>query len=261
MDLAVTKLFSLAGKTALVTGATRGIGRAAVEALGLAGARVIVSSNEPQACESVARELATRGIEAIGAPCDVTVKSELSGLVELARARCNGVDILVCNAGAAPHFGPIASADDATYEATMAVNLRHPLWLTGLVAPDMAARGGGSIILTSSISGIRGNKSIGLYALSKAALAQLARNLAVEWGPANIRANSIAPGLIRTTFAGGILDNETALKRRLELTPLRRVGEPWEIAAAIVFLASPGSGFVTGQNLVIDGGAVISDGN
>jgi NAD(P)-dependent dehydrogenase (short-subunit alcohol dehydrogenase family) len=261
MDLNPASLFSLAGKAALVTGATRGIGRATAEALGLAGARVVVSSNEPEACAEVAAALCAKGIEAIGLVCDVTQRGELEDLAARAEAHFGGVDVLVCNAGAAPHFGPIASADESAYEATMAVNLKHPLWLTGLLAPKMAARGGGAIVLTSSISGVRGNKSIGLYALSKAALAQLARNLAVEWGPPGVRVNSVAPGLIRTNFASGILDNEEALARRLQLTPLRRVGEAWEIAAAIVFLASPGGGFISGHNLIIDGGTIISDGN
>ncbi|MEZ0242569.1 MAG: SDR family NAD(P)-dependent oxidoreductase, partial [Sphingomonas sp.] len=172
-----------------------------------------------------------------------------------------GIDILVCNAGAAPHFGPIGSASEAEYDFTMDINLRHALRLTSLAAPVMAERAGGSIILTSSLSGLRGNKAIGLYGLSKAALAQLARNLAVEWGPSNIRANAISPGLIATQFASGIADNPEVLARRLQLTPLRRMGEASEVAGAALFLASPAGAFVTGHNLVIDGGTLITDGN
>ena len=143
----------------------------------------------------------------------------------------------------------------------MTVNLRSVLWLTSLVVPGMAERGGGSVIIISSISGVRGNKAIGLYGLSKAAGAQLARNLAVEWGPKNVRANAISPGLIRTQFASPLLGNEAVLERRLSLTPLRRVGEPHEIAGVAVMLASPAGAFISGQNLIVDGGTTIGDGN
>jgi NAD(P)-dependent dehydrogenase (short-subunit alcohol dehydrogenase family) len=125
----------------------------------------------------------------------------------------------------------------------------------------MAQRGGGSVILISSIAGLRGNKSIGLYGVSKAGLAQLARNLAVEWGPHGVRVNSLSPGLIRTPLSTGLMGDEAFLGRRLSLTPLRRVGEPEEIAGVVVLLASRAGGFITGQNLIIDGGTTISDGN
>jgi len=167
----------------------------------------------------------------------------------------------VCNAGVAPHAGPIASATDADWDLTMTVNLRSALWLTSLVIPGMAQRRDGVVILTASLSSVRGNKGIGLYGLSKAGVAQLARNLAVEWGPANVRVNAISPGVIATEFARPLTDNETVLARRLALTPLRRVGEPAEIAGVAVMLAARAGAFITGQNLIVDGGTLISDGN
>jgi len=253
--------FGLRGKIALITGATRGIGLAMAEAFVDAGAAIVVASNETDACVALAARLTAQGGEALAQPCDVTRRSDLAALVEATMARFGGIDVLVCNAGIPGPMGPIGEVSDEDYERVFEINLRHPLRLTTLVAPDMAARGSGSIILTASISGLRGNKAVGLYGLSKAALAQLARNLAVEWGPQGVRANAIAPGLVGTSWADNILANPAAAERRLALTPLRRVGLPREIAATAVFLAGPGAGFITGQTIVVDGGTVISDGN
>ncbi len=249
--------FGLAGRSVLITGATGGIGGALVEAFSTAGANLVMASNEPDAL----REAASRIPGSIGIECDVTDKKALDGLVEKAEAKFGGIDILLCNAGIA---GPAGSLSDISAEhsrALFAVNLEHALHLSTRVAPKIAARGGGSIILTASLAGLRGNAKLGMYGLTKAALIQLARNLAVEWGPSNVRANAIAPGLIATSWASGILSNPQASARRLSLTPLRRVGEPWEVAAAALFLAGPGAGFITGHCLVVDGGTLISDGN
>jgi NAD(P)-dependent dehydrogenase (short-subunit alcohol dehydrogenase family) len=255
------ELFSLAGKVALLTGATRGIGLAIATEMARAGARVVISSNQPAACVQVAAELRAQGLDAIGIACDVAERRQLEQLVSetlLQRAR---IDILVCNAGIAPHAGPIAQASDEDWERTMTVNLRSVLWLTSLVIPAMAERRDGAVILTASLASLRGNKAIGLYGLSKAGIAQLARNLAVEWGPANVRVNAISPGVIATEFARPLTDNAEVLARRLSLTPLRRLGEPHEIAGVAVMLAARAGGFITGQNLIVDGGTLISDGN
>ena len=202
-----------------------------------------------------------RGADAIGIACDVVAHDQVERLVQATLAARGRVDVLVCNAGVAPHMGPLDSASDADWDLTMTVNLRSVHWLTRLIVPKMADQGGGSVILISSISGVRGNKAIGLYGLSKAALAQLARNLAVEWGPRNVRVNAISPGLIRTQFAAPLLGNADVLERRLSLTPLRRVGEPHEVAGVAVMLACRAGAFITGQNLIVDGGTTISDGN
>ncbi|MFO7278323.1 MAG: SDR family oxidoreductase [Pseudomonadota bacterium] len=254
-------LFDLSGKVALVTGATRGIGRAIAEEMARHGARVALSSNEAQACASVAEELRREGLDVIGIPCDVAFREQAERLVAETIEAFGKIDILVCNAGVAPHMGPISTASDADWDLTMTVNLRSVLWLTSLVIPGMAARRDGSVIIISSIAGVRGNKAIGLYGLSKAANAQLARNLAVEWGPSNVRVNAISPGLIRTDFARPLLDDAKFLERRLALTPLRRAGTSREIAGVAVMLASAAGAFMTGQNVIVDGGTTIGDGS
>jgi NAD(P)-dependent dehydrogenase (short-subunit alcohol dehydrogenase family) len=254
-------LFDLSGKVALLTGATRGIGRAMAEAMAVHGAAVVISSEVPEECAKVAAEFRTAGYRAAGIACDVSSRTQLQQLVTQTTQQLGRIDILACNAGVAPHAGPIASATDADWDLTMTVNLRSVLWLTSLVIPGMAERGGGAVIITASLSSLRGNKGIGLYGLSKAGCAQLARNLAVEWGPQNVRVNAISPGVIATEFARPLTDNPEVLARRLSLTPLRRVGTPAEVAGLAVLLASPAGAFMTGQNLVVDGGTLIGDGN
>jgi NAD(P)-dependent dehydrogenase (short-subunit alcohol dehydrogenase family) len=252
-------LFRLDGKRAIVTGATRGIGKAIATELARAGARVVVSSNEPDECAQVEKELRSQGFEAISTPCDVAVDGDLEKLVARALDALGGVDILVCNAGVALHHGPAAQTSDQAYDETMRINARSPFKLCNLVAPLMAGQHDGSIIIISSLAGLRGNRAIAVYAMSKAASAQLARNLAVEWGPMNVRANAISPGLVETDFARPILGDAERLTQRIRQTPLRRVGTPTEIAGCVVFLASPAGAFVTGHNLVCDGGTLIAD--
>jgi NAD(P)-dependent dehydrogenase (short-subunit alcohol dehydrogenase family) len=254
-------MFDLSGKVALVTGATRGIGRAIADAMAQAGAAMVISSNEVDACEQVAASMRRAGFDATGIACDVASPQQVRALVQATFAKHHRIDILVCSAGVAPHMGPISTATDEAWDLTMTVNLRSVLWLTNAVIPQMAERRDGAVIIISSISGVRGNKAIGLYGLSKAASAQLARSLAVEWGPSNVRVNAISPGLIRTEFARPMLDDAEVLNRRLSLTPLRRAGEPEEIAGVAVMLASRAGAFITGQNLIVDGGTTIGDGN
>lgn len=255
------RYFGLGGRTVLITGATRGIGLAMTQTFADADANLVIASDEIDACNLLAADLESRGTACLAHACDVGDAAALSSLVAAANERFGAIDVLVCNAGIPGPHGPMASATTADLEGLLAVNLRHPLHLSSLVAPQMARRGDGSIILTASIAGLRGNKSVGLYGMSKAALMQLARNLAVEWGPCGVRANAIAPGLIETAWANAILANPEATERRLSLTPMRRIGAPWEVACAALFLAGPGAGFITGQTLVVDGGTIISDGN
>jgi NAD(P)-dependent dehydrogenase (short-subunit alcohol dehydrogenase family) len=252
-------LFDLTGRVALVTGATRGIGLAISEEFAMAGAKVVISSNEADNCESVAAQMRREGHAVTGIPCDVAYRRELEDLVQASVDLHGRIDILVCNAGIAPHMGPIASASDVDWDSTMTVNLRSVLWLTSLVIPGMAERHDGSVIIVSSIAGVRGNRALGLYGVSKAGSAQLARNLAVEWGPSNVRVNAISPGVIETQFASPMLNDAGVMERRIALTPLRRVGQPREIAGVALLLASPAGAFMTGQNVIVDGGTTIGD--
>jgi NAD(P)-dependent dehydrogenase (short-subunit alcohol dehydrogenase family) len=249
-------LFDLGGRTALVTGATQGLGLATVSTLARQGARVIVSDRDAAACERTAAALRAAGHEALGLAADLADATAISALCSAAGA----VDVLVCNAGVQGPAGPLLAAGDADWQQVMDINLRAATRLCAGLLPGMAARGGGSVVLMASIAGLRGNHAIGLYGLSKAALAQLARNLAVEWGPQGVRVNAVAPGLIRTPLAAGLLADEAFMARRLQATPLRRVGEPEEVAGVVALLASRAGGFITGHTLVVDGGTTISDG-
>jgi len=253
--------FDLQGKVALISGATGGIGRAMAAQFAAAGARLVVSSEDSGACAQLAGALQAQQVEAIGVAADVTQRDQLEQLVKAANTRFGRIDILCCNAGVVPHTGPLHTASDQDWKQTMDINLRSMVWLTSLVVPAMAERGDGAVILTSSLAGLRGNKGIGLYGIAKAGCAQLARNLAVEWGPRNVRANALSPGLIDTDFARPFKGDEELLRRRLAATPLRRMGRVEEIAGVALLLAAPAGGFITGQNIVVDGGTLISDGN
>ncbi|MEL1251068.1 SDR family NAD(P)-dependent oxidoreductase [Aurantiacibacter gilvus] len=252
----MTSPFDLSGKRAIVTGSTRGIGRAIAEAFLAAGAQVLVSSESVEDTETVSRELGQPGIAA-----DVTIDGDLETLVDFALSEFDGIDILVCNAGITGKPGPFASVEMDDFDRVMALNLRSQVMLANLALPHIAAGGGGAAVLMSSISALRGNGAINAYALSKAGVSQLARNLAVEWGPRNVRVNAIAPGFIATDLSRPLLENEAFMARRMAMTPLRRPGQPEEVAVAAQFLASDAGSFVTGQTLVVDGGTVITDGS
>ncbi len=247
-------LFDLSGKAALVTGSSRGLGYAIAEAFVAHHARVVVSSEDSHDTAAAAARLG-----AVGIPCDVADDAAVAALVAKAADRLGVIDILVSNAGIS---GASADPLDATiFDKVIKVNLRSMVVLTAHALPGMAGRSGASVILMASIAGLRGNGRIGAYAMAKAGVAQLARNLAVQWGPKGVRTNAIAPGLIATSFSDGLMGNEAFMARRMQMTPLRRVGEPHEIAGAAVFLASPAGGFVNGQVLIVDGGTVITDGS
>lgn len=251
-------LFDLRGKVAVVTGASRGIGRATAEQLAALGAKVCVSSRRVDACEEVVRGIVSAGGEALACQASISRPEELRAMVEQVQKTWGAVDVLVCNAATNPHYGPLAEIEDDMFLKIVRNNVLSNLWLARLVRPDMRARGGGSIVIISSIAGLKGSSTIGAYGLSKAADMQLARDLAVEWGPENIRVNCIAPGLVETRMAEALIaDSEIQAFTRQKL-PLRRLGQPHEIAGAVAFLASPAGEFVTGQTLVADGGAVIA---
>jgi NAD(P)-dependent dehydrogenase (short-subunit alcohol dehydrogenase family) len=249
------ELFDLTGKVAVVTGGSRGIGRAICLRLADHGARVVVSSRKLDACQQVVDEISARGGTAVARACHIARKEDLQALVDATEAEWGAIDILVCNAAVNPYFGPAAEMSDEAFDRVMDCNVRSNFWLSNMVVPGMARRGrGGSVIIISSVGGFQGSNKIGAYNISKAADMQLARNIAIEWGRQAIRANCIAPGLVRTDFARALWEDPGILARTVKHSPLQRIGEPDEIAGAAVFLASPASGFMTGQTMVIDGG-------
>jgi hypothetical protein len=253
-------LFDMSGKVALITGSSRGIGRAIAERMAELGAKVVISSRKADACEQVAKAIndAQGRDAAIAIPCNINHKEQLDSLVQQTRAKWGRIDVLICNAAVNPFFGPQMNIPDEAFDKIMGANVRSNHWLCQLVLPEMVERKDGSIIIVSSIGGMKGSAVIGAYCISKAADFQLARNIAVEYGPYNVRANCIAPGLIKTDFARALWEDPHRLEYSTRNTPLRRIGEPDEIAGAAVFLASAAGRYMTGQAIVIDGGVTIA---
>lgn len=255
----MTDLFDLTDMVAIVTGSSRGIGRASAIELARHGARVVISSRKQEACETVAAEINAQFGEgrAIAIAASISDKAQLEALAAGTRDAFGRIDVLVCNAASNPYYGPLAGIADDQFRKILDNNVLSNHWLIQLVAPEMRERKGGSIIIVSSIGGLRGSPTIGAYNVSKAADFQLARNYAVEYGPDGVRVNCIAPGLIKTDFARALWEDPEQIRRSNEMVPLRRIGEPEEIAGAVVYLASRASAFMTGQAMVIDGGVTI----
>jgi dehydrogenase/reductase SDR family protein 4 len=250
-------MFNLTGQVAVVTGSTKGIGRAIAEELARAGSKVVISSRKTDACEEVAAAIVKEGHEAIAIPCHIGRRADCEALIAKTREKWGKIDTLVCNAAINPYYGPMTGLGDDVFSKVMETNVRSNLWLANLVQPEMAARRDGAIIIVSSIGGLKGTEILGIYAISKAADMQLARNLAVEWGPDNIRVNCIAPGLVKTDFARALWEDPELRKASEDRTALRRLGDPEDISGAAVFLASRAGRWLTGQTIVIDGGRTI----
>lgn len=253
--------FSMKGKTAIVTGSSRGIGRAIAQAYARAGARVVVSSRKLDACMSVAEEIEASGGEAIAVACNISSKEQIHELADRTEAAFGPADVLVCNAAVNPFYGPMSQIPDEAFAKVLQVNILSNAWLANRVAPAMAEKGGGSIVIISSIGGMFGSRMLGAYAISKAADMQLARNLALEWGKRGIRANCIAPGLVKTDFAKALWEDPKTLASALAASPLNRIGEPDDIAGAALLLASEAGRFITGTTIVVDGGATVRGGD
>jgi NAD(P)-dependent dehydrogenase (short-subunit alcohol dehydrogenase family) len=251
-------LFKLTGKTAIVTGGSRGIGKAIALRLAQAGASVVVSSRTEADCAAVAAEITDAGGKAIAVPCNVSREGEITALVEAAVSAFGPVDVLVGNAAANPYYGPLTGIEERAFDKIIDTNVKANLWLARAVLPAMAERKDGALIFISSIAGITGTDDIGAYGLSKAALSSMVRSLAVRWGADNIRVNAIAPGLVKTDFAKALWEDPARRAEAEAAYPLRRLGEPDDIAGAAVWLASPAGGFVTGQTIVVDGGITVA---
>jgi NAD(P)-dependent dehydrogenase (short-subunit alcohol dehydrogenase family) len=252
-------LFDLSGRVAIVTGSTRGIGRAIAERLVEHGARVAISSRKEQACHEVASAIEARygAGTAIGIPASIASKDQLKSLVDSTRAALGPISILVCNAASNPYYGPMSGIGDDQFRKILDNNVLSNHWLIQMVAPDMIAARDGAIVIVSSIAGIRGSETLGAYGISKAADMQLVRNLAVEYGPYNVRVNCLAPGVIKTGFSRALWEDPAMRERVTAQSPLRRFGEPDDVAGLAVCLAAPAGQYLTGQTIVIDGGDTI----
>ncbi len=256
--MAIKSPFDLAGQVAVITGSSRGIGRSIAEHMAALGAKVVVSSRKVESCDEVAASIRASGGDASVFSCNISRKAEVEGLIKSTLEKFGRIDSLVCNAAVNPYYGPIAGLSDEAFDKIMGSNVKSNIWLTNLAIPGMIKQGGGTVIIVSSIAGLKGNGVIGAYGISKAADFALARNLAVEHGPHNIRVNCIAPGLIKTDFAKALWEDEKAVSARNAVTPLRRIGEPDEIGGIAAFLASKAATFITGQVIAADGGVTIA---
>ncbi len=257
-----SSLFDLTGKTALITGSSKGIGRAIAEELARHGADVVISSRKQDACDEVTEAINRERDGLAGSATTIAAhighKEELERLVAQTNEKLGKVDVLICNAAVNPYYGSMQDIPDSALDKILDINIKSNHWLCNMVLPQMRERRDGSIMLVSSVGGLKGSAVIGAYCISKAADAQMVRNLAVEHGPENIRVNAISPGLVRTDFARALWENPETLKQRTAGDPLRRIGEPREIAGIAVYLSSAAGAFTTGQNFVIDGGATIA---
>ncbi len=252
-------LFDMTNKVVLITGSSKGIGRAIAQEMARAGAKVVISSRKGDVCEAVAGEInaacAGQPGGAVAIPAHIGDKAALELLVAQTREQLGPIDVLVCNAAVNPFFGASKDIPDSAFQKILNINILSNHWLCHMVLPEMVERQDGSVIIVSSIGGLRGSTDLGGYAISKAADVQLVRNLAAEYGPYNIRVNAVSPGLVRTDFARALWENPETLARRTQNDPLRRIGEPEELAGIAVYLGSKAGSFTTGQNFVIDGGA------
>ncbi|MFT6023983.1 MAG: NAD(P)-dependent dehydrogenase (short-subunit alcohol dehydrogenase family) [Ascidiaceihabitans sp.] len=250
-------MFDLTGKVALLTGASKGMGFEMAKGLAEQGATVVISSRTQDDLDTAATAINdTVGAKrAHGVAANIVHKDSLQVLVDKTHEIAGPIDIVVGNAGVNPYFGPIADISDKDYERTMNANVQSNLWLAKMVAPDMAAKGSGSMMFTSSIGAFKPSDMLGVYGMSKLALISLVRNLAMEFGPSGIRFNAICPGLIKTDFARELWDKPGVEEKYSKGIPLRRLGEPDDFAGLAVFLGSDASKYMTGQALTVCGGS------
>jgi NAD(P)-dependent dehydrogenase (short-subunit alcohol dehydrogenase family) len=256
----LANLFDLSGKTAIITGSSKGIGKAIAHRLAEHGANVVISSRKADACAATVAEInaAVGRKAAVSIPANIADKAALQHLVDESRRGFGQIDILVCNAASNPYFGPMGEMSDDQFNKVLQNNIVSNHWLIQMCAPEMRARKDGAIIIVSSVGGFKGSPVLGAYNISKAADMQLARNLGAEFGADNVRVNAIAPGLVQTDFAKALWDNPAILKAFMARSCLQRVGQPDDIAGMAVMLASQAGAFCTGQTFVVDGGQTIT---
>ena len=250
-------LFDLSGKTAVLTGASKGMGLAMATALAEHGARVVISARNQDQLETAAQTINSLCGKDMAIPivANAGQREALENLVETARSRAGSIDIVIGNAGVNPYFGPTSEISDAAYQKTMTTNVQSNLWLAQLTVPDMVKKGAGSVIFTASVAALKPSEQLGTYGMSKLALIGLTRNLAQEFGPHGVRFNAICPGLIRTDFARELWENPEVEDRIQQQIPLRRLGEADDLKGLAVFLASDASRYMTGQALTVCGGS------
>lgn len=254
----ITKRFSLEGKVAIITGASKGIGESIARGMAEAGAKVIVSSRKQAAVDAVAEGFKADGLEAMGIACHVGDDAQLQNLVDKTMETYGRIDIIVNNAATNPVFAPIAQVEGNIFDKIMSINVKSPFAFSNMVYPIMKKQGGGSIIHISSVEGHKPSAGLGLYSVSKAALIMLTQSQAKEWGQDGIRVNAICPGLIQTKFSAALWQNEKVLKTVEKHLPLRRMAQPDEMAGLALFLASDASSYCTGGTFDADGGHMIT---
>ena len=259
MTVAPDAPFDLKGKVALITGSTRGIGKATALMMAKAGARIVVTSRKEKACAEVTEEIVKAGGEAFAVPCDVADTDQVKALAEQAEKKWRRIDILVCNAAVSPHHGPLHEISEEAIDRLLTTNVKNQLLLCNKLIPGMAARNDGTVIIVSSIAAMRGTRRVGGYAITKAADIQMVRSLALEWAGRGVRVNGIAPGLVRTDMSRALWEDPKRLAGALEAYPMGRIAEPEDIASVALFLASKAAAFITGQTLVVDGGSTIAN--
>jgi NAD(P)-dependent dehydrogenase (short-subunit alcohol dehydrogenase family) len=252
------KLFDLTGKTAIITGSSRGIGRAIAEAFAEAGGRVVISARNQGPCDEVVAAIRARGCQAIAVPARISDKTQLENLVARTQEAWGRVDILVCNAAVNPHYGSLEQLTDEVFERMMVNNVLSNLWLARMVAPGMKQQRDGAIIFITSTAAVRSTTMLGMYGVTKTADYALCRNLAAEWGPHNIRVNCIAPSVVTTQFARVLYEDPERRAAREAGTLLKRLGEPEDIAGVALMLASRAGAYITGQTIIVDGGTTIA---
>lgn len=254
----IKEQFNLEGKVAIITGSSKGIGKAIAKGLAENGAQVVISSRNQEACDEVVKEFTSEGLKAIGISCHIGKEDQRKNLVDKVVEAFGRIDILVNNAAINPVFGPIEDVDPAIFDKIMDVNVKAPWSLSNLVLPHFIANKKGSIINIASVESLTPGFGLGIYSTSKAAILMLTKNQAKEWGQHGVTANAICPGLIKTKFSAALWQNEKILGKIEKTLPSSRMGMPEEMVGLACLLASNAGNYMTGGVYTADGGYMIA---